>query len=314
MYANSMKLHIDTDLGGDPDDACALVMMLGWPDAEIVGITTTLDPGGRRAGMVYELLERAGRTDIPVVAGSGASMTTMSVYDPKSDDMKYWGKTIASRPAPPGAALNLIQENVNEGATVVAIGSLSNIAMLEIAQPGTLSDVPVVIMGGWIYPPDPGFPEWGPDADWNIQCDAHAAYVVSRAAQVTLATLPVAMKAHLKASDLPRLRNSGVIGNLLADQSVANAEENRLAELGASYPALPDDLLNFHWDPVALAVAVEWSGATVEERNIRIEPEGKLLRFHPDDGGRPMRVLVDLDTEAFREAWLTSVERAQLNV
>ena len=33
-----MRIHLDTDLGGDPDDACALAMLLGWPGVELVGI------------------------------------------------------------------------------------------------------------------------------------------------------------------------------------------------------------------------------------------------------------------------------------
>jgi purine nucleosidase len=67
-----VRVHLDTDLGGDPDDACALAMLLGWPDVEVVGVTTTIDPDGRRAGCVAELLEIAGRSDIPVVAGAEA--------------------------------------------------------------------------------------------------------------------------------------------------------------------------------------------------------------------------------------------------
>ena len=43
------RIHIDTDFAGDPDDCCALVMALGWPGAEVVGITTVADPDGRRA-------------------------------------------------------------------------------------------------------------------------------------------------------------------------------------------------------------------------------------------------------------------------
>lgn len=39
-----VRVHLDTDLGGDPDDACALAMLLGWPNVEIVGITTTNRP------------------------------------------------------------------------------------------------------------------------------------------------------------------------------------------------------------------------------------------------------------------------------
>ncbi|MCL4490148.1 MAG: nucleoside hydrolase [Chloroflexi bacterium] len=35
-----MKIHLDTDLGGDIDDLCALAMVLRWPGAEITGIRT----------------------------------------------------------------------------------------------------------------------------------------------------------------------------------------------------------------------------------------------------------------------------------
>lgn len=66
-----MRLHIDTDLGGDPDDACALAMVLGWPDVDLVRITTTADPDGLRAGYVAHVLELVGRMDIPVAAGAG---------------------------------------------------------------------------------------------------------------------------------------------------------------------------------------------------------------------------------------------------
>lgn len=39
------KIRLETDVGGDTDDACALAMLLGCPDIEIVGITTTIDRG-----------------------------------------------------------------------------------------------------------------------------------------------------------------------------------------------------------------------------------------------------------------------------
>jgi inosine-uridine nucleoside N-ribohydrolase len=71
-----MKIHLDTDYGGDPDDTCALAMLRGWEGVDIVGITTNLDADGRRAGCVHHCLELAGRTDIPVEAGARESMTT----------------------------------------------------------------------------------------------------------------------------------------------------------------------------------------------------------------------------------------------
>ena len=51
-----MLPHLDTDFAGDTDDACALAMVLGWPDTEVVGITTTADPEGRRAGYAAHFL------------------------------------------------------------------------------------------------------------------------------------------------------------------------------------------------------------------------------------------------------------------
>lgn len=40
-----MKIHLDTNIGGDMDDLCALAMLLKWPDAEIAGIPTRLVTG-----------------------------------------------------------------------------------------------------------------------------------------------------------------------------------------------------------------------------------------------------------------------------
>ncbi|HLH67668.1 MAG TPA: hypothetical protein VKY90_01210 [Candidatus Dormibacteraeota bacterium] len=36
----TVRVHLDTDVGGDPDDACALAAVLGWPGATLLGITT----------------------------------------------------------------------------------------------------------------------------------------------------------------------------------------------------------------------------------------------------------------------------------
>lgn len=51
-----MKIHLDTDIGGDMDDLCALAMLLKWPDLDITGVTTVSDTGGRRAGYVRYIL------------------------------------------------------------------------------------------------------------------------------------------------------------------------------------------------------------------------------------------------------------------
>jgi inosine-uridine nucleoside N-ribohydrolase len=305
-----MRVHVDTDFGGDPDDACALAMLLVWPDVEIVGITTNLDRGGRRAGCVWWYLQLAGRSEIPVVAGAGASLTTLERYESTWGDTRYWREPVAPRPAAPGAAVDLLAQSIADGAIVIALGAFTNLALLEKSHPGSLDGVSVVATAGWLAPLAYGLPAWGPAMDFNVQCDTRAAIIVAASADLTLVTLPATIKAHLRSTDLPRLRATGPLGAVLAVQSEAYATDARMAELGRSFSRLPDDLVNFQWDPVTCAVAVGWAGATCAQMRLSTEAEGDVLRFRESAHGRPTRVVVDIDADDFGATWLRSIAAA----
>jgi inosine-uridine nucleoside N-ribohydrolase len=295
-----MRVHIDTDFGGDPDDACALAMLLGWPDVEIVGITTNLEVDGRRAAGVSHYLGLAGRTDVPVAAGAEHTLTSLSQYEP------VWGEPTVSSPA--GAALDLLQHSIEDDAVIVAIGAFTNLALLEVMRRDALRGVPVVAMAGWLEPAGPGFPDWGPAMDFNVQCDTRAAQIVVGVADLTLVPLTVAMRAQLRAAQLQRLAAFGPIGELLARQSETHASKNDMSRLARAHAALPDDLVNFHWDPVAAAVAVGWPGVTLEERSLAPELLDDVLVFRPTDHGTVARVAVNIDAPAFEEVWLRKIE------
>src|SRR5262249_34537654 len=190
-------------------------------------------------------------------------------------------------------------------------GPYTNLALLEVARPGSLGRVPVVVMGGWTGPPSPGLPAWGPDMDWNVQWDTRATEILAATAQLTLVTLPVTLKAHLRAADLAHLRATGRLGVLLAQQSEARAEEAGMVDLGRAHAGLPDDLLNFQYDPLACAVAAGWSGAVVQEMRLTTVLDGQVLRFQPDLEGRPTRVVVEADGVSFGQVWLSAVQAAQ---
>jgi len=304
-------LHLDTDLGGDPDDACALAMLLGWPGAEIRAVTTTIDPGGARAGCVEHILGLAGREDIPVIAGAAASTTQRQPLWPATDDPCYWPASMPARPSPPGAAVKALECSIDLGATIVAIGPYTNLAMLESLRPGTLGRADIVVMGGWVDPPAAGLPPWGPEKDWNVQWDTRAAEVVlATAGRLTLATYPATLAAWVRSRDVPRLRASGPLGQLLARQSEARAADTGMLALGKAHDGLPDDLLNFHYDPVTCAVALRWPGAVTELRRLRTIIEGGVLRCAADENGRQVSVVTTVDGEAFAQTWLAAVEAA----
>lgn len=312
-----MRLHVDTDFAGDPDDACALAMVLGWPGVELVGVTTTADPDSRRAGYVKAFLGLLGISDVPVAAGAGRSMSGHPMGDIPDHD-RFWGTSV-SPPTPrkvePSDAVDLIAGNLESGATLAAIGPYTNLALVHQAHPGSLTGMPVVTMGGWTHPFAAGYPAWGPARDWNVQCDPEAALTLfGSAADLTLVPCATAVSGVLRACDLPALRRTGRVGELLARQSLARADGAGYAALGRDHPALPEDLVNFHWDPVTCAVALGWSGATTEVRELVPVREHDGLRFEAQSGGRHTRVVTSIDGPALAETWLHAVQTAQTTV
>jgi purine nucleosidase len=282
-------------------------MLLGWPDVELSGITTTTDPGGIRAGMASYCLERARRTDVPVAAGAEASLGGLFIPLSFPD---HWPEPIPARPGPPGAALELLGASVQAGAIVVAIGPYTNLAMFEAERPGALASTTVVTMGGHVPPPGPGLPPWGIREDVNVQQDAVAAGVVFERCAPVVVPLATSLLVTLRERHLDELRASGPLGKLVADQGEAHATDNGCRELPGSYRRLPPDLLNFQYDPLACAVAAGWDGVTIEELPIAFDTDDGLLRMQHQPGAPMLRIVTGVDAERFERAWLDAACRA----
>ena len=305
-----MQLHVDTDFAGDPDDACALAMLLGWAGVDIIGVTTVADPDGRRAGYVRRLLALAGSRDIPVCAGAGSSLTTGQPMGAIPDHVRYWGgDPVPTAGASGASATELIRRSIASGATVVAIGPQTNLGLLELDSPGALAGVPVVAMGGWFRPVADDLPDWGPAYDWNVQCDTRAASIVADSAKLTLVPLSTTVGVHLTRRDLPRLQAAGLVGQLLARQAVAYCQDERKPALVGGYRGLPPDLLNFHHDPLACAVAVGWPGARLQSVPVTTHLDGDILRYSKSAAGRPVDVVREVDAASFTSTWLGAIER-----
>lgn len=287
-------VHVDTDIGGDPDDLCALAMLLGWAGVDLAGITTSTDQSGVRAGMASYALSLAGREDVPVAAGAGGSLGGFRIQPGFPDLSRHWPETITPEPARPGA-------------TIVVIGPWTNLAMAEVARPGSLSSARVVAMGGYIGPPRAGLGSWTPDTDYNVQQDTVAARILWERSEPLLVPLAAGLEVRLRRRHLSRLREGGRLARLIVRQGELHASEEDMAAMARRHSGLPEDLINFHYDPLACAVAAGWDGATVETPSLMADQRDGPLTFTREPGGRETRVVTDVDGPRFEEEWLRAV-------
>ncbi|HLE30164.1 MAG TPA: nucleoside hydrolase [Anaerolineales bacterium] len=306
-----LKLHLDTDLGGDMDDLCALAMVLNWPDVELLAVTTNSDDRGKRAGYTRYALGLAGRDDIAVAAGADVSLDCYRVKPGLPDEAVYWPEPISPAPTSLDQALSLLERSIEQGAIIVAIGPYTNLALLEKRSPGILRSARLYLMGGYVFPPREGFPPWGNDMDWNVQVDVQSAQYVMQRSNPTLVPLSVTVETSLRRAYLATLRQSGPLAQLIARQAEAFArDENIEARYGHTCRGLPEDTINFQHDPLACAIALGWKdGVEISEIPLTLEIKDGWLCERVDDSGKPTRVVTRVNGGKFNEFWLSTVVR-----
>lgn len=299
------KIHLDTDIGGDMDDVCALAMLLKWPGLDITGVTTVSDEEGRRAGYAHYVLGLVGRTDIPCAAGadvSGGYYRYELGYPP---DEENWPEPVAPRPGAPGKAVSLLKSSIEQGAVIVAAGPYTNLMLLEKKYPGMLKQADLFLMGGHVFDIPAEYPRWGKEMDYNIQVDMHSAHYVLEHASPTLVPVTVTCQTALRRAYLPRLAQAGRLGELIVLQAELCARsEHHEQTYGETCPGLPRDIINFLHDPLACAIALGWhEGVEIETVPLKLEIRDSWLYEIPDSDGVPTRLVTKIDGNAFNEYW-----------
>lgn len=304
-----MKLHLDTDLGGDIDDLCALAMLCKWPGVELSAVTTNQDDRGTRVGYVRYALNLAGKPEIPVAAGADASLDCYRFFPRLPDKNRYWPEPITPGPGPIERTLDLLQASIDDGAIIAGIGACTNLALLEKRNPGCLQRANLYLMGGYIFPVPSGFPQWDYTMDWNMQIDTQSALLVLERANPILVPMTVTLQTWLRRADLPALRQAGPLGQLIARQAEAWAEDQRMEpRFGKTCSGLPKDTINFQHDPLACAIALSWNdGIEIEEIPVVSEIRESWLRQRVDPAGKPTRVVTRVDGAKFADFWLKLV-------
>ena len=175
------KIILDCDPGHD--DAVAILLALGNPEIDLLGVTTV---GGNQSleKVTYNaraVLEKAHASEVSVHAGCDRPIVRVqevaaSIHgDSGLDGVEL---PVPSRPLDEGHAVNWIIDTImsHEPGTITLVptGPLTNIAMAARMEPRIVERVKeVVLMGGGYH-----VGNWSAVAEFNIKVDPEAAHIV----------------------------------------------------------------------------------------------------------------------------------------
>jgi inosine-uridine nucleoside N-ribohydrolase len=257
---DKVPILLDTDIGGDVDDAFALALALASPEVDLLGVTTVGEGAEDRAWMVCRFLTAVGKRDVPVAWGRDKQPASSI-----ERQMQYrrHPAVIFNRTAKPvkESAVDLLYAKLKARpgkVTLVAIGPLTNVARLLADHPDCKPWVKrIVVMGGSVRVGYEG--KAAPEAEWNVKSDVAAARAVF-ASGVPLVVAPLDATVSLKLDEPLRRK-------LFAACTPLTFQVQALYQLWDK----PTPTL---FDPVAVALAFTEKFCTMDDLRLEVDDRG----------------------------------------
>ena len=261
----STPVILDTDIGDDMDDTWALAMLLGMPELDLKLIVTDYGNTPERTRLVAKILQRAGRTDIPIGTGikTGDSPLAQRRWVGNFDLAAYPGKVHRDGVSALIDAVHAQPAMI----TLITIGPVPNITEALRRDPRIAAKARIVCTGGRIYK---GFENGGkPAADWNVRADAPS-WQAMVAASWTITTSP------LDASEELVLRGASYATVANSQHPVARMviENYDLWDHRSSHPRDASSIL---YDTAAVYLAHSEEYARIETRKLIVNDQGHTL-------------------------------------
>ena len=286
-----IKLLIDTDIGGDVDDALALALALNTPEIEIVGITNVYLANAWRAGVTKHMLQVYGREDIPVCTGAEKPLIgwwdESRIPNSAADYGEFRGEKL------PHACDFIIQKaEETDGLVLAAIGPLTNVGLALAKAPHIAKKLDIVMMGGQLNRAHP---------EWNIVCDPEAARIVFESgAKIRMVPLDVTTRCQFTREEVDAVK--------AADNPRAQLLGEMMEQFIVSFGFLP--ILH---DPLALSALVWVDILRWEDKKVLIETGGQYTRGLTIDcdwgDGAPVLAATDVRAEEFKKRMIEVLKR-----
>jgi len=290
-----VPLILDTDIGGDIDDTWALLMLLGCPQVDLKLVVTAWDDTEAKTRLVAKILERVGRTDIPVGTGLKTSDAALNQAQWLGDyDLAGYGGTVHEDGVQ--AMVEMLRASP-EPLTLLAIGPQTNLREALRRDPGIANKARLVSMAGSVQVGYNGKPE--PDAEWNVVADVPAARAVLAAPwDITWApldscgTMILSGERYAQVRDSERPRAKAVIENY---------------DHWTPRPNYPPDASSVLFDTVAAYLTFDETLCRMETVHLSISDDGRTV---PDEQGRPVSCALGWnDRDAFEELLVGALTR-----
>ncbi|MBB1490840.1 MULTISPECIES: nucleoside hydrolase [unclassified Paracoccus (in: a-proteobacteria)] len=268
----TQKIIIDTDPG--QDDAVAILLALGAPELEVLGLTVVAGnvPLSLTLRNALQICELAGRRDLPVHAGCEAPLEgRLITAEHIHGETGLAGVDLPepTMPVAPGHAADFIVETIRRepagSVTLVPIGPLTNIAEALRRAPDIAGRVGrIVLMGGGT------FGNVTPAAEFNIHVDPlAAAEVFASGADLVVLPLDATHRALTSRDWIETMRATGPIGAAVAGWTSSYERFDREKYSAEGAP--------LH-DPCAVAWVIDPSLFTGRRVNVEIETGGHWTR------------------------------------
>jgi inosine-uridine nucleoside N-ribohydrolase len=271
---------IDTDIGGDPDDALAVTCAARCLP-ELALVLTADENHGERARFARHLLDLLDRPDVPVVAGTDLGNTRYYVIDGLAPD------TIEPQPTGFLDAVRAVCAATDGHVRWVGMGPMSNLAHVLQHAPELAERLVITQMGGAIDYRDPT------RAEHNFRLDPAAArYVLDTAADLLLVLSDTTF------TDEIAIHAGTAIYKTLADPGAPGWAALLTAHLDRWFTRFHPRSMQH--DPLTLTAALQLPFVDFTRRCVALAPDARMT-LDPD--GRPAWITTRADYPAFR-TWL----------